>query len=694
MTIQGYSPDELVDLYMVARNVAWRYRLDLYEEEVLRGVMKTLTKAETEVKAQLERYFVSQTADERGQALLAEFDRLTEGIRNTLAENIVDASSEAGHYATLEHNDILSFGAKVTPFNTVALSPEQFRAFFATVPLGGKLLTEWVDSAFEATVRAGMLEELQAGVLQGEGYPKLVQRLTSDFDLTKREAINITRTFVQTANVQAQESVYAANADIVPKVRWTATLENGYKSTGRGTCIRCAVLDQKTFPREGPKPPMPLHPRCLTPETPVYAPDKIAAFVTAYSGPVIEIGLSDGARFSVTPQHVFFTPNGFISAKDLSEGANVFCSADRERVISDNPDDNGKPTPINEVVKAMAEAPGMTTVRVPLAPEHLHGDTGFVDGYVDVIAPDSLLRGDIKTFVAEHGSEFGLVWSDVTQSALIGDCPGDDYMRWLRLATDGGMSGESVSEVFLRRAGGHHQPIGVSLPTGGNSSGLKPGANDVTRNAVSLGNRVFGLPTGVGAGDFINRQFDAELTVGGHPAHGLNAISLEDAGDAGDANAVVLSEFARRFSGQVATAHVTFYRETHFSGHVYDLQTFSSLYHVDGALSSNCRCVWLPVTISWKELGIDLPELENITRPYTKRPDKNIDTGGKRTIIEVGQQQGSYGDWFKDQSKKFKTDAVGPERYDLLKSGKVKWDDFVTDEGRVRTLKELKAIKK
>lgn len=365
--MQTYTPDELVELYMVARNVMWRMRLEDYEESILRGVMATIAKAESEVKAQLEIYFVSQTADERGQALLAEFDRLTLGIRQTLADQVLDASSEAGHYATQEHSDILSFGAKVTPFNTVALSPEQFRAFFATVPLGGKLLTEWVDSAFESTVRAGMLEELQAGVLQGEGYPKLVQRLTSDFELTKREAINLARTYVQSANVEAQEAVYAANADIVPRVKWTATLENGYKNSGRGTCIRCAVLDNREFPREK-HPPCPLHIRC--------------------------------------------------------------------------------------------------------------------------------------------------------------------------------------------------------------------------------------------------------------------------------------------------------------------------------------RCVLVPVTISWKELGIDLPELENITRPYTKRPDQNIDTGGKRTIIEIGQQQGSYGDWFKDQSKKFKTDAVGPERYDLLKSGKVKWDDLVTDEGRVRTLKELKAIKK
>lgn len=366
MSTTQYSPQELVDLYQLARNVQFRYALDQYEDEILKGILATIIKARGEVKAGLDRYFVSQVQDERGLALLAEFDKLTMAARETLREQILDASGEAGKYATDQHIDILSFGGRVTPFNSIALSPDQFRAFFVATPLGGKLLNEWIDSAFDSTVRAGMIEELQAGVLQGEGYPALVKRLTSDFELTKREAINITRTFVQTANVQAQESVYAANADIIPRVKWCATLENGYKSTGRGTCLVCAGLDGREFPREK-------HPPC--------------------------------------PRHV------------------------------------------------------------------------------------------------------------------------------------------------------------------------------------------------------------------------------------------------------------------------------------------NCRCVILPVTSTWKDLGIDLPELEEAVRPYTKRPDQNIDTGGRRTILEVGQHQGDYGSWFEQQSKKFKVDAVGPARYDLLKSGAVKWDDLVTDEGRVRTLKELRGIK-
>jgi len=107
-----------------------------------------------------------------------------------------------------------------------------------------------------------------------------------------------------------------------------------------------------------------------------------------------------------------------------------------------------------------------------------------------------------------------------------------------------------------------------------------------------------------------------------------------------------------------------------------------------------CRCCWRPKTKTWKDLGIDLPELEEATRPFTLRPDVNIDAGGKRTIIEVGQMQGDYGTFFDKQSKTFQLNAVGPGRYDLLKSGKIEWDDLLNRDGNVRTLRELRAIKK
>ena len=106
-------------------------------------------------------------------------------------------------------------------------------------------------------------------------------------------------------------------------------------------------------------------------------------------------------------------------------------------------------------------------------------------------------------------------------------------------------------------------------------------------------------------------------------------------------------------------------------------------------LSSNCRCVALPVLKSWRELGLDRDELEPAIRPYTIRPDVNIDAGGMRTIIESGRHQGDYASWWAKQDRAFRVNAVGPGRFELLEAGKIKFEDLVDAQGRQRTLEEL-----
>lgn len=107
-------------------------------------------------------------------------------------------------------------------------------------------------------------------------------------------------------------------------------------------------------------------------------------------------------------------------------------------------------------------------------------------------------------------------------------------------------------------------------------------------------------------------------------------------------------------------------------------------------LHCKCRCTFLPISVSYRELGLDIDELEDAARPYTIREPKAIDEGGKRAILEVGQHQGDWGTWLKTRNDKFQRDALGPGRYDLWKSGKVKLEDMVNSKtGRLLTLKEL-----
>ncbi len=111
----------------------------------------------------------------------------------------------------------------------------------------------------------------------------------------------------------------------------------------------------------------------------------------------------------------------------------------------------------------------------------------------------------------------------------------------------------------------------------------------------------------------------------------------------------------------------------------------------DIPLHVRCRCVSTPILKTYRELGIDIDEMEEVARPYTMRPDENIDAGGRRTIQEVGLSQGDYGSWFDKQSREFKLKAMGPGRLELLENGDVTFQGLVDSKtGELKTLKELR----
>lgn len=104
-----------------------------------------------------------------------------------------------------------------------------------------------------------------------------------------------------------------------------------------------------------------------------------------------------------------------------------------------------------------------------------------------------------------------------------------------------------------------------------------------------------------------------------------------------------------------------------------------------------CRCVPLPVTKTWRELGLDIDEMEEVVRPYTQRGNVNIDAGGRRTIEEVGFHNGDYGTRFAGQDRAWRERTAGSGRVALLDDGEIEFHDLVDrDTGRLRTLKELR----
>lgn len=90
-------------------------------------------------------------------------------------------------------------------------------------------------------------------------------------------------------------------------------------------------------------------------------------------------------------------------------------------------------------------------------------------------------------------------------------------------------------------------------------------------------------------------------------------------------------------------------------------------------LHHNCKCHLVAIMVPWKNLDIDnIDELETTYSSLAK------ETGG------------SYKDFLFQQPEKIQKSVLGPARFNLLKEGKIKWEDLVSKStGQLALLHEL-----
>jgi len=255
--------ERLKDLIILSRQIAHHYQLEDYTDEALKPVLKALEVGRKELIEQIGwRDFRLPAGHE--DELLESLSDMTFGIQNKLTGDIVESASVAGQASYKEYGDILSFKGKLTDtvgFNFVSVAPAQLKAMVLETPMGGRLLTDWVGRTFEGAIAAEMDTSILTGYLKGEGIEKIVNRLTGAFDIIKRDAESLTRTYIADANNSAAKSVYDANSDIVDAEEWCATLE--FNSVpGRGTCMSCGLLDGRVFKLDEPHVRPPKHPNC------------------------------------------------------------------------------------------------------------------------------------------------------------------------------------------------------------------------------------------------------------------------------------------------------------------------------------------------------------------------------------------------------------------------------------------------
>ena len=111
-----------------------------------------------------------------------------------------------------------------------------------------------------------------------------------------------------------------------------------------------------------------------------------------------------------------------------------------------------------------------------------------------------------------------------------------------------------------------------------------------------------------------------------------------------------------------------------------------------------CRCVFRAQTVTYRELGIDIDELDEVSKPVVMRGYMKdgkyhvpaINTGGNATIQSLSFYKGGIREAFPYLSVNQQKSILGPARYALYNDKKLTLDNLIElPSGRLRLLKEL-----
>ena len=196
-----------------------------------------------------------------------DLDKAIALLAKDTAPAVADTFAVAGMASKVAADNALSWDGLYEGYKPARMSQNQLKGLALAEKVNGKTLTAHLDTAIGSQVR----KEVSLARIRGEG----IQKMTGDIwrslggAATRREVETVARTYTATASSYAKRLTYEQNSDVIKGYSWCATLENGSYKTGRGTCPRCAALDQREYKKLADVPAFPLHPNCRCFPTPI-----------------------------------------------------------------------------------------------------------------------------------------------------------------------------------------------------------------------------------------------------------------------------------------------------------------------------------------------------------------------------------------------------------------------------------------
>lgn len=495
-------------------------------------------------------------------------------------------------------------------------------------------------------------QAISLGMVEGEPIAKIVQRIRGTratnyadglMDNTRRHVETLVRTSVNHMANVAQQSSLEANEDIMAGWVFTATLD------GR-TTLTCFPGETRVLP----------------------AGEILAVSRRRYSGEMLIIRTSGGNEIVCTPNHPILTSEGWLPAHEVDPGKHVLYSVCLERIGVLAGDGVGVPPTLAEIFDAFKQRPGVQASRVSSSAIQFHGDGMSGDSEVDVLFFDSNLGAEVDSSAGEH---FGQDKFSPCQ-----DAP---------LLFGSGLLGELFSS-------GH--PISKSSQgnAGPAKNAIQPGFRAMTWNSLEDVRRTH--PAGM--------QTDGQSLIFKNMHVALSALqswgdaeSLEEACYRSNGGLVNFGDLSRGSPFPVEPQNIVSVRAEFRSTFVYNLHCDLEWYIADSIIVHNCaslngkrfpvgkgpipprhfncRSYAKPVLKTYREMGIDLPEV--VVKGHT-RASKDGQVAADLT----------FSDWLRGQPQDVQKQILGATRAKLFRANQIDVDRFTNNKGVVLSLDQLR----
>lgn len=456
----------------------------------------------------------------------------------------------------------------------------------------------------------GMSEDMQTrlgralvdGLINGKHPKEIGKELEEQLDISERRAMTIAATEITRAQalgqLDAMENLGMDKVGIA--VEWTTAAGDTEEYEAFKVCPQCQPMSHVVLSiEEARKVEIPRHPNCLLPGN--YIQGRItAALEVHYSGEVVELRTSKGARVSLTVNHPVLTENGFVFAGKLKKGDNLLCHFG-ESQSSIDPDIQQCPALVEQVFNSFPTV----LCQEPVTGFDFNGDEKFMVGKVNVVLP-ALGFGENLSDKGESEDQVLLISSD-----------------------DRSMCSTSLSESLLF---GHPRPLqklGLALGAEEYSRVNQSSMNYSGTDVEAICNSIRGLPSLIPSTNLFSidsksmpneRRFGSASNLDvSFTQPGLNGIGL-------DTNLV--SELLERFPSKISLDQVVYVYRFHYSGPVYDVESTLGYFTTnqggpESIIIKNCRCAWLPANT-----GEDDEDQVRTKRAIEKALDRSVDAEG------------------------------------------------------------------